>query len=151
MNLLLAIAGLALICMMVVITLNVFGRLAFDAPLLGAIEIGGLAGVVLISIAMFHTEKEKSNVYVEALITHLPQPIRSLADAVTRLTSLLMIALLFWAVFKDALFAAQFNEPTLVLGIYTAPFKFIWAAGLLMLCLYLLRNIYWAIRKVFAG
>ena len=151
LNLLLAIAGVALICMMSVITLNVFGRLFFHAPILGAIEIAGLAGVVLIAIAMFYTEREQRNIYVEALVMHLPGKVRSWVDAATRLVSLLVVVLLFWAAFKDAILSAQFNEPTLVLGIYTSPFKFIWAAGLLILCLYLLKNIYTAIRKVFVG
>ena len=151
LNPLLVIAGIALISMMTVITVNVFGRLFFHAPLLGAIEIGGLAGVVLIAISLFYTEKEQRNVYVEALVMHLPTRIRSLVDAAMRLLSLAAVALLFWAAFEDAMFSAQFNEPTLVLGIYTSPFKFVWALGLLILCLYLLKNIYTAIRKVFVG
>ena len=151
LNLLLVVAGIALTSMMAVITLNVFGRLLFRAPILGAIEIGGLAGVVLIAIAMFYTEKEQRNVFVEALVMHLPQRVRGIVEAATRLISLLTVALLFRAAFGDAMFSLEFNEPTLVLGIYTSPFKFIWAAGLLILCFYLMKNIYTAIRKVFAG
>ena len=151
LNSLLVVAGVALISMMAVISLNVFGRLFFRAPILGAIEIGGLAGVVLIAISMSYTEKEQRNVYVEALVMHLPQNVRLIVEAVTRLISLVAVALLFWAAFGDALFSLEFNEPTLILGIYTSPFKFVWAAGLLMLSFYLMKNIYAAIRKVFVG
>lgn len=151
LNPLLTIAGVALVCMMLVITLNVFGRSFFRAPILGAIEIGGLAGVVFIAIALFYTEKEKRNVFVEALVMHLPPRIRSIVEAVTRLISLLMVTLLFWAALGDAMYSFQFNEPTLVLGIYTSPFKLIWAAGLFILCLYLIKNIYTSIRKGLIG
>ena len=56
---LLVIAAIGLIAMMVVITGNILGRVFLSKPILGALEIAGLAGIVLSSIAVGYVEKER--------------------------------------------------------------------------------------------
>lgn len=148
LKILLILASVSLLAMMLVISLNVIGRIFFSSPILGALEIAGLAGVIFIAIALGFTEKEKNNVVVEVLVMLLSPRRRAVTDAVTLFLSLIGVAFLSYAVIKDAFHSAEFNEQTLVLGISTSPFKFIWAAGTLMLFLFILKNMITALRKV---
>ena len=144
---LLILASFALLAMMCVITVNVLGRISFNSPLLGALEIAGLAGVVMVSVALGYTEREKSNVVVEVFASRFPPRIRAITDSITLCLSLVAVSFLFWAVCEDAFHAAAFKEQTLILEIDTPPFKFIWAAGTFFLCLCLLKNMVTAFKK----
>jgi TRAP-type C4-dicarboxylate transport system permease small subunit len=148
MNVLLILASVALLGMMLVITLNVIGRIFFRMPILGALEIAGLAGVILAAVALGFVEKEERNVVVEAVLTLVPPRMKAIAVSISLFLSLVAVSIFAWVVFDDAFYAARFKEETLVLGIWTAPFKFVWAVGILILCLFLLRNMVRSIKKV---
>jgi TRAP-type C4-dicarboxylate transport system permease small subunit len=144
---LLVIAAIALIAMMVVITGNILGRIFFSAPILGAIEIGGLAGVILSSIAIGYVEKKRRNVLVEILADKFPPRVRGFTDAFVLLLSLGAVAALSYAMFTDSFYAAGFGEETYVLEIPTTPFKFIWSIGTALLGVVLIGNIVISIRR----
>jgi TRAP-type C4-dicarboxylate transport system permease small subunit len=144
---LLVIAALALIAMMAIITINVLGRMFLKSPIFGALEIAGLAGIVLSSIAIPYVEKERRNVLVEILVDKLPPRVKGFTDAFVLLLSLGVVVVLSYAMIKESLHAASFGEETLVLQLPTTPFKFIWSIGTLLLCVVLLLNIILSIRK----
>ena len=144
---LLIIAALALIAMMVIITGNILGRIFISTPILGAVEIAGLFGIVLSSIALPYVEKERRNVIVEILADKFPPRLRGFTDAFVFLLSLGGIAAMSWAMFNESFHAASFGEETGVLRIPTTPFKFIWSIGILLLCVVIIVNIISSIRK----
>jgi TRAP-type C4-dicarboxylate transport system permease small subunit len=144
---LLVIAAVALMTMMGIVVANVIGRIFFKSPVLGTVELAGLAGVVLIAVAVGITEREHRNVIVEVVSRRLPPRTRAIAGAFTLFLSLGAIAFLSWAVFGSALHAATTGEHTETLVIATAPFEFIWAIGALILCLFLLQHMIEAIIK----
>lgn len=144
---LLIIASIAVLAMMVIIAFNILGRIFFNAPILGAIEIAGLTGAVLAAVALAYTEREHRNVVVEVVANLFPPRVRGFADAFTLLLSLGGVGIMMWAMFKEAFHAASFSETTLVLRAPTPPFKFIWSIGLLILCIVILVNLIAAFRR----
>jgi TRAP-type C4-dicarboxylate transport system permease small subunit len=137
---LLVIATVALMAMMGTIAANIIGRIFFEVPILGTVEIAGLAGVVLIAVAVGFTEQEHRNIVVGIVANRFPPRIRAIADALTLFLSLGAVVVLSWAVFGSAIDAVAWGEYTSVLEITPAPFKFTWAIGTLILCLFLLQH-----------
>jgi TRAP-type C4-dicarboxylate transport system permease small subunit len=131
---------------MVIISFNVFGRW-FGRPILGAIDIGGLAGGVAAAIALPYTAREKRNVVVDILSEKLPRRVKGFFDAFTFSLSVVAIGLLVYVAFKEAFYAASFNETTLVISAPTSPVKFMWGIGLLLLLLVLINDVVVAFRK----
>jgi TRAP-type C4-dicarboxylate transport system permease small subunit len=144
---LLVIGGIALVVMMAIVVGNSIGRALFRTPIFGAIEIAGLAGVVVVACAVGFTERERRNVVVDVVAHRLKPRIRALADAFTLFLSLGAVAFLFWAVFNNAIRSLTIREVTLTTGVFTAPFKFTWAIGVIILCLFLLQHMIEVIRK----
>lgn len=147
MKVLLVVGGFALMVMMTIIVGNSLGRALFRAPILGTIDIAELAGVVVVTVAVGFSEREHRNVVVDVVTNRLTPRTRALVDALTLLLSLGVVAFLFWAMFNDALNALTIREATLTTGIFTAPFKFSWAIGVIILCLFLLQHMIEAIRN----
>jgi TRAP-type transport system small permease protein len=133
--------------MMVIITTNVLGRVFFKSPIFGALEISGLTGIILASVAIPYCEKEQRNVHVEILVDRFPPRVRGFSDAFVLLLSLGAVAVVSYAMLKESFHAASFGEETLVLELPTTPFKFIWTIGTILLCVVLLVNIVKSIMK----
>jgi TRAP-type C4-dicarboxylate transport system permease small subunit len=144
---LLIIGAVALMVMMVIVVGNSLGRAFFKTPIFGAIEIAGLAGVVVVSAAVGFAEREQRNVVVDVVANRFTPRIRALADAFTLFLSLGAVASMLWAISKDALNSVTTREITLTTGVLIAPFKFTWAIGVIILCLFLLQHLTEAIRR----
>lgn len=138
---LLVISGIAVIGMTGLIVVNVIGRMFFKTPVLGVTELAGFGGVVLVAIGIGLTEREHRNVIVEVLVNRFPQRMKAFADVFVLFLSLGIVAYLFYANFNNALKSAITGAKTFTLGINPAPFEFTWAIGILILCLFLLRNV----------
>jgi len=134
------IATLALMAMMGTVVGNVIGRIFFKSPILGTVEIAGLAGVILVAIAVGYAEREHRNVVVTVVASRFPPRTRAIADAFTLFLSLGAVAVLSWAILDSAFHAATTGEFTETLAIKTAPFEFAWAIGALILCGFLLQH-----------
>ena len=147
MKVLLVIGAIALMIMMAIVVGNSLGRALFKKPIFGTIEFAGLAGVVVVAVAVVFAERERRNVVVDVVANRFTPRTRALADAFTLFLSLGAVAFLFWAMFNDALNSVTVREITLTTGIFTAPFKFAWAIGIIILCLFLLQHIIETIRK----
>jgi TRAP-type C4-dicarboxylate transport system permease small subunit len=143
---LLIVGSLAVLVMMVIIAFNVFGRW-FGHPILGAIDVGGLAGGVAAAIALPYTARRRRNVAVDILSEKLPRRVKGFFDAFTFLLSVAVIGLLVYVAFKEAFYAASYNETTLVMAAPTSPVKFMWGIGLFLLLLVLIYEVVVAFRK----
>lgn len=144
---LLVMGGIALMVMMAIVVGNSIGRALFRTPIFGTIEIAGLAGVVVVAGAVGFTERERRNIVVDTAANRLKPRMRALVDAFTLFLSLGAVAFLFWAVFNNAIRSLTIREVTLTTSVLIAPFKFIWAIGIIILCLFLLQHMIEAIRK----
>ena len=144
---LLIIGGIALLVMMAIVVSNSIGRALFRTPIFGTIEIAGLAGVIVVAGAVGFAEREHRNIVVDTAANRMKPRMRALFDAFTLFLSLGAVAFLFWAVFNNAIRALKIREVTLTTSVLTAPFKFFWAIGIFILCLFLLQHMIEAIRK----
>jgi TRAP-type C4-dicarboxylate transport system permease small subunit len=144
---LLVVGGVSLMVMMAIVVGNSLGRAFFRMPIYGAIEIAGLAGVIVVAVAVGFAERERRNVVVDVVANRLKPRTRALADAFTLFLSLGAVAFLLWAVLTDALNALTIRETTLTTGVHVAPFKFTWAIGVIILCLFLGQHVIEAVRK----
>lgn len=144
---LLVVGGVALMVMMTIVVGNSLGRALFRTPIFGTIEIAGLAGALVVAAAVGFAEWEKRNVVVDVVANRFTSRIRAITDAFTLFLSLGAVAFLFWAVFNDALNSVAVREATLTTGVFVFPFKFSWAVGIVILCLFLLQHMIEAIRR----
>lgn len=134
------VAFIALMVMMLIVTANIIGRIFLKTPIMGTLEITGFAGVVVVSFAIGFAQRDKRNVYMDILVVRFSPIIRYLVDAVTSILSLIIIGFMFWAVTESAIESFLNEEVTITLSVMTYPYRFAWAAGLLVLCGFLLQN-----------
>jgi len=133
----LVVGGVALMAMMAVIVGNSLGRVFFSTPIRLTIEGAGLAGVILISVAIGFAQRERSNIIVGVVYDRFPQRARIILETFTLFLSLVATICLVWAILKSALKSLRMQELTIASNIPIAPFRVIWAAGALILCLFL--------------
>jgi TRAP-type C4-dicarboxylate transport system permease small subunit len=136
-----AAAFIALMAMMAVVVANIIGRIFFKAPIMGTLEIAGFSGVIFVAVAVGFAQRERRNVYVDIVVKHFPRRFRMLVDSFTHLLCLIGVGFLIWAVTESAFEALIDGEITLMLSVKTFPFRFIWAAGLLVLFGFLLQHL----------
>ena len=135
-----AAAFIALMAMMAVVVANIIGRIFLKAPVMGTLEIAGFSGVIFVAVAVGFAQRERRNVYVDIVVKHFPTRVRLLVDSFTYLLGLIGVGFLLWAVTESAFEAMINGEITLMLSVKTYPFRFIWAAGLLVLWGFLLQH-----------
>ena len=143
----LVIGAVALMVMMMIVVGNCLGRAFFRTPIWGTIEIAGLAGVIVVSAAVGFAEWERRHIVVDVVTNRFKPRTRALVDTFTLFLSLGAVAFMLWAIFNDALNALRIREIALTTGVFTAPFKFIWAIGIIILCLFLLQHLIEMIRR----
>jgi TRAP-type C4-dicarboxylate transport system permease small subunit len=90
------ISSVGLLITMVTVVLNVGGRALFALPLLGTVEIVGMAGLLLVPFALVITERNRANIVVRMLVSRFSQRLQSLFVIFTFILSLVAVALLVW-------------------------------------------------------
>jgi TRAP-type C4-dicarboxylate transport system permease small subunit len=90
------IASVGLLITMVTVVLNVGGRGLFASPLLGTVEIVGMAGLLLVPFALVITERNRSHIVVRMLVSRFSQRLQSLFAIFAFILSLGAVALLVW-------------------------------------------------------
>jgi TRAP-type C4-dicarboxylate transport system permease small subunit len=142
-------ASVALLITMAMVVVNVCGRGLFASPIMAAVEIVGLAGVLLISFAIVLTERERAHIVVQMVTSRLPQRFQLFFTIFTFFLSLGAVALLGWGgileFWEDAITP---GATTYVLRISRAPFRFIWVVGCIVLFGFLLKHLIEAFVKV---
>ncbi len=136
------VASAGMLIIMMAVTVNVVGRAVFGAPLLGTVEIVGMAGVLLVPFALMITEQKRAHIVVEMLTSRLPARAQFVFTIVTFLLSLFAVVLLIWSgvlQVKDCLTRPDMVTP--VLRIAKAPFVAVWVVGCLFIFGYLMQHL----------
>jgi TRAP-type C4-dicarboxylate transport system permease small subunit len=94
-NLLAAVAGLAIVAMILVTCVDVVGR-RLGYPLKGTYDIVEMLGAIMIAGAMPYTTACKGHVAIEFLLHKLTRRGRIVLDVFVRSASMLMFAFLTW-------------------------------------------------------
>jgi TRAP-type C4-dicarboxylate transport system permease small subunit len=135
-------ASVGLLITMGTVVLNVVGRGFFASPLLGTVEIVGMAGLLLVPFALVLTERNRAHIVVRMLVSRFSQRLQSLFAIFTFILSLSGVALLVWGgVLQvwDSLVRPDMVTP--VLRVPKAPLVSILVVGCLFLFGILLKHL----------
>jgi TRAP-type C4-dicarboxylate transport system permease small subunit len=119
--------GIVIFCMMLIISLDVFGRYLLNMPLRGGLDFVDLAMVVAIFFGFAHCAMEKRNVEVDLVYLRFPQVIKSLVNILSPLVCAGISAVLAWQLGGIA-WDYMVNPPgdyTMLLLIPYYPFMFV--------------------------
>jgi len=136
------VASVGLLITMIAVVLNVGGRVFFASPLLGTVEIVGMAGVLLIPFAMVITERNRAHIVVRMLVSRLSQRLQILFTILAFILSLGTVALLVWGgVLQIWEMLVRPEMVTPVLRVPKAPIISVWVVGCLVLFGFLLKHL----------
>jgi TRAP-type C4-dicarboxylate transport system permease small subunit len=136
------VASVGLLITMIAVVVNVGGRVFFASPLLGTVEIVGMAGVLLIPFAMVITERNRAHIVVRMLVSRLSQRLQILFTILAFILSLGAVALLVWGgvlQIWETLVRPEMVTP--VLRVPKAPIISVWVVGCLVLFGFLLKHL----------
>lgn len=115
--------GLAVLIIMVMLTtVHVIGRYAFNYPVKGLVEMSGLLLLIVISLAGAYTVITRGHVTVTLLLNRFPPRVRSVINYVTYSLCLIFTALAAWQTFRRSIWLSQVGQTTEILGIPIPPF-----------------------------
>lgn len=125
-----ALAAMALIFMVVVITAGVILRYAFGAPVLGLNEINQMTAVVLVMAALPYCTARGGHVGVDVFDNSIGRWGRLIGDVGSRLLSGFVLAVLVRRAILKALDAHEFGDVTNMLSLPVWPFYAVLALGM---------------------
>ncbi|WP_234990447.1 TRAP transporter small permease [Aquimixticola soesokkakensis] len=133
-----AVAGVALVGMLVLIFVAVFSRYMFGHPILGVNEVVQLTSVVVVMLALPYCTGQGAHVGVDVLDNAIGATGRFVGDVVSRLLSSFVLGVLSQRAFFKALDAFEYSDTTNMLGIVIWPFYAFIAAGMALCVVVLL-------------
>jgi TRAP-type C4-dicarboxylate transport system permease small subunit len=156
------VAGLAIVCMMLLTCADVILRLGvtfyhrYDLqflsvfrPIPGTYELVCFLGAVAVAFAMAHTSVEKGHVAVSLVVRLLPERIQALIGAITTFFGLVFFALLAW---RSVVYAGHLNaigEVSLTLQLPYYPFVYGIGFASASVCLVLMSDLLKNVFRVF--
>ena len=106
-----AVAGVLILVMMVHVTADVFGRLAFSAPISGTLEIvAGYYMVAVVFLPLAHVSRGEGHIFIELFTRGLPYRVRSWMDAGAAVLTLLYVTLMAWQCAVEAAIQTEGGE-----------------------------------------
>ncbi len=123
------IGGLCLVAVVVVVTVGVVSRYAFNAPLLGVNEIVELTAVALVMSALPYCTARGDHVAVDVFDPMLGAWGRLVSDVVTRAITIVILCLLAQRAFLKAFDALEWGDATNMLRMPIWPYYAILCVG----------------------
>lgn len=108
-KLLCTLTGVAMLAMLAVICLDVFGRRA-GVPTPGAFEVAESLMALVAFLPLAHVQREAQHVAVTVVTRKLPSRIRAAMDAFGCMIGVILVVLLFWWSLDQALNATAIGE-----------------------------------------
>ena len=106
-----AISGVLILVMMVHVAADVFGRLAFSAPINGTLEIvAGYYMVAVVFLPLAHVSRGEGHIFIELFTRGLPARVRSWMDAGAATLTFAYVALMAWQTSIEALIQTEGGE-----------------------------------------
>jgi len=136
------IASVGLLITMATVVLNVGGRGLFASPLLGTVEIVGMAGLLLVPFALVLTERNRAHIVVRMLVSRFSMRVQSLFTIFAFILSLGAVAILVWGgvlQIWDSIVRPDMVTP--VLRVPKAPLISVLVVGCLFLFGFLLKHL----------
>lgn len=146
---LMVVSTIALALMALNIIIDVAGRAVWNTPVTGTLELTATWWMpALVLLAFGFTERKQEHIKVTLLVEALPHRMRQIVEGSLSLVSILLLALLTFHTFSNAIYSwgiSLSTSGTLILPIW--PMKFVAALGLTILLLQFLASAY----RYFAG
>ncbi len=118
-------------CMMVLTTIDVFLRYAFNRPIGGVAELCGIMLVMVVSATLGWAALQRAHVKVDLLMEHLPKKVQFVVDAVMYVLAFAIFAIMtIWT--TGEMFAPA--RTSSILRISMIPFQWIFWVGLVVFC-----------------
>jgi TRAP-type C4-dicarboxylate transport system permease small subunit len=153
-------AGAAMVCMMLITTLDVILRLAVTIyartewaflapfrPVAGTYELVCYLGALAAAFAMAHTSVEGGHVSVSLVVRLLPKKIQVPMKIIVESLGLLFFALISWECILYALKLKATGEVSMTLQLPVHPFVYGVSFGAFAVCLVLLMSIVNTVKK----
>ncbi len=158
------IAGISIICMMLITCVDILLRLSVTLyhryhigfleplePIAGTYELVCFMGAVAVAFAMAHTSLEKGHVAVSLIVRLLPIRFQGVIGVITNLFCLILFSLLSWRSIVYGNHLREIHEVSLTLQLPFYPFVYGVGFASAILCLALILDIIKEFSKVVKG
>jgi len=134
--------------MMLLTTVDVIMRYAFNKPIGGVAELCGIMLVMVVASALGWTALERAHVKVDLVMEHLPKKAQFVIDTIMYLVALFIFALMtIWT--TGEMFAEA--QTSSILRVSMVPFMWIFWVGLVIFCICIIVLIIEHLRKGLKG
>ncbi|MFC1863620.1 TRAP transporter small permease [Thermodesulfobacteriota bacterium] len=134
-------ASVILAAMMLLTVSDVFLRYVFRKPILGTTEIteSMMAGLAFFALAW--CAAEQSHLKVDLVMSLFSPRVQAIVDTLTGLAGLIVVALITWRNFIEALAIKELNIVSSLVKIPAYPFYYVISAGCAILCLVMITQL----------
>jgi len=119
---------------MLLIVLNIVMRFV-QKPIPGTVELVSFMQVVLIFLAVAHTQVQKGHVAIDMLVERFPRRVQAALDGMTNFLGLCFFGLISWQTVIQAERLRVAGQESTTLNIPFYPFLWVVAVGSALLCL----------------
>jgi TRAP-type C4-dicarboxylate transport system permease small subunit len=141
------IAQIATVAMMLVLVLNIIGRL-FSFPLYGTDDYVSFMSAILIALALPYCALNKGHIQIELIVNRFPQRAQGIIGIITNIFSLGIFAVVTWQCIVLALRMQKLGETSMTAMVPFYPFIYVVAAGTALLCLVIILELLQSISLV---
>lgn len=129
--------------MVLVVIVNILGRLIFERPLKGTIELVEAMMLILAFFAIPYTANKRGHVSVKLIVARLPKRAQDIIRSIGYFLSAgIMGVIAYQATMNTIYYTQNLHETTAILYIPLAPLRLIMALGCLILCIQLILDMF---------
>ncbi|MFZ5643090.1 MAG: TRAP transporter small permease [Bacillota bacterium] len=141
------IAGLCMVCTMLLVITNIILRVLFNHPILGTYEYVGYLTAALIGLSLANCAVKKGHIAISFVVDRFSTKVQAFIDSFINIIALAFWGFSAWYIYKyaNSLIINGVVSPTTQMPFY--PFIYLVALGLLALCLVLLISAIESLKK----
>lgn len=139
-RLLLALAGTALLAMMLLVVTNIVMR-QFASSFGGTTEVVGWLTAVVVAFSLAYAQATKAHIELDILVARMPQRLQRLVQTLVAVASLLFFAMVAFKLWEYGILAMQRGTASQSLRLAIYPIIYMVAFGFTAFCLVLLVDV----------
>ena len=145
-----ALIGILSIASLMLLTVVTVVFRAVDIAFPGTYVLAELLLIPAIAFSLVYAAWEKGHTRVELLISRFPERLQSLMEALTTALGTVFWVFISWSAIREALIRQAQNERAPLLDFPVAPFRWILAVALVLLCIVLVFQVLRALQAMLA-
>ena len=143
-----AVAGVVLLALMVVTSLDVAGRYFLNRPIEGVFDLTQLAVVVIAFFGLAYCAAQDGHVTIEVLFNLFGKSTQRVLNRIINLAGAALMILIAWRTMVESTDSRELGETSNLLLIPFFPFFWVVAAGSFLFALALLLRVFIPVSKV---